>query len=193
MHRSLRTVILNGSLGRPSKTRTLLDAIHAQLQLQLPLESVHIDLVDEVPDIGACVWRDHLPERALQTLQRIEQADFLIVGAPVFRGSVPGLFKHLFDLIDTPAMAGKPVLLAATGGSQRHALVLEHQMRPLLAFFQTLTLPVGVYASAEDFLDGKLHSPAVAERIALAVQATVPVLAGLSARPPVGAYAKALG
>lgn len=176
MSHSIRTVILNGSLARPSKTRVLLDAMHAQLHPALPLETLHIDLVDLVADIGTCLWRDKLPAPALRALQAIENANFLIVGAPVFRGSVPGLFKHLLDLIDTPAMVGKPVLLAATGGSQRHALVIEHQMRPLLGFFQTLTLPVGVYASAEDFQDGKLHSAAVDARIALAVQTTVPVL-----------------
>lgn len=178
--RSIRTVILNGSLARPSKTRSLLDALHAQLHAQLPLETLHIDLVDLFEDIGTCLWREQLPERAMRALQAIETADFLIVGAPVFRGSVPGLFKHLFDLLDTPAMADKPVLLAATGGSQRHALVIEHQLRPLLSFFQTLTLPVGVYASAEDFQDGRLHSAAVDARIALAVQTTVPVLQALA-------------
>ena len=174
--RSIRTVILNGSLARPSKTRSLLDTLHTQL----PLETLHIDLVDLFEDIGTCLWREQLPERAMRALQAIETADFLIVGAPVFRGSVPGLFKHLFDLLDTPAMADKPVLLAATGGSQRHALVIEHQLRPLLSFFQTLTLPVGVYASAEDFQDGRLHSAAVDARIALAVQTTVPVLQALA-------------
>lgn len=182
--RSIRTVILNGSLARPSKTRSLLDALHAQLHTQLhtqlPLETLLIDLVDLFEDIGTCLWREQLPERAMRALQAIETADFLIVGAPVFRGSVPGLFKHLFDLLDTPAMADKPVLLAATGGSQRHALVIEHQLRPLLSFFQTLTLPVGVYASAEDFQDGRLHSAAVDARIALAVQTTVPVLQALA-------------
>ncbi|MFZ7337434.1 NAD(P)H-dependent oxidoreductase [Comamonas jiangduensis] len=127
--------------------------------------TVHIDLVDLVQDIGVHLWRDKLPATALHALQTIEGADFLILGSPVFRGSMPGLFKHLFDLIDSPAMLGKPVLLAATGGSQRHALVIEHQIRPLLAFFQTLTLPVGVYASEEDFQDGKLQSKAVTERI----------------------------
>lgn len=178
--RSIRTVILNGSLARPSKTRSLLDTLHAQLHTQLALETLHIDLVDLFEDIGTCLWREQLPERAMRALQAIETADFLIVGAPVFRGSVPGLFKHLFDLLDTPAMADKPVLLAATGGSQRHALVIEHQLRPLLSFFQTLTLPVGVYASAEDFQDGRLHSAAVDARIALAVQTTVPVLQALA-------------
>lgn len=181
MSRSIRTVVLNGSLARPSKTRALLDAIHTQLHAQLPLETVHIDLVDLVQEIGVCLWRDKLPAHALHALQAIESADFLILGSPVFRGSMPGLFKHLFDLIDSPAMLGKPVLLAATGGSQRHALVIEHQIRPLLAFFQALTLPVGVYASEEDFQDGKLQSNEVTARIQLAVQTTVSVLQAVPA------------
>lgn len=184
MPHSLRTVILNGSLARPSKTRALLDAVHAQMHMQLPLETLHIDLIDLVDEMGTCLWREQLPPNALSALRTIENADILIVGAPVFRGSVPGLFKHLFDLIDTPALLGKPVLLAATGGSPRHALVIEHQLRPLLSFFQTLTLPVGVFASPQDFEDGRLKSAAIADRIDLAVQSAVPVLRGLTGAQP---------
>lgn len=183
MNRLLRTVVVNGSLSRPSKTRALLDAVHVQLQAHLSLQTQYVELVDLVGHIGNCIWREQLPAQALRALQAVEEADFLIIGSPVFRGSVPGLFKHLFDLLDTPALAGKPTLVVATGGSQRHALVLEHQLRPLMAFFQTLTLPVGVYASAEDFVDGRLQSSAVAQRVALAVETSLPMLYAHAALP----------
>ena len=68
------------------------------------------------------------------------------------------------------------VLLAASGGSDRHALVIEHQLRPLFAFFQTLTLPLGVYATDADFADYRISSPALLERIALATQRALPLL-----------------
>lgn len=173
---SLHTVIINGSLSRPSKTRTLLDAIQRQLSAQLSLQTQTIDVVDLIDDIGTCLWREQLPPAALSALHAIEQADLLIVGTPVYRGSMPGLFKHLFDLVDTPALAGKPVLLAATGGSTRHALVIDHQLRPLFNFFQTLTLPIGIFGTPEDFSDGEISSSALQARIALAVQMAAPVL-----------------
>jgi FMN reductase len=66
-----------------------------------------------------------------------------------------------------------PVLLAATGGSDRHALVIEHQLRPLFGFFQALSLPIGVYATEADFTDYQITSPQVLERIERAVESAV--------------------
>ena len=103
------------------------------------------------------------------------QADLLIVAAPVFRGSYPGLLKHLFDLIDLNALVNTPVLLAATGGSERHALVLDHQLRPLFSFFQALTLPIGVYATEADFANYQITSEPLKARIRLAAERAAPL------------------
>ena len=73
------------------------------------------------------------------------------MASPVYRASFTGLFKHLFDFVGQYALFDKPGLLAATGGTDRHALIIEHQFRPLFAFFQALTLPIGVYAKDSDF------------------------------------------
>lgn len=111
-----------------------------------------------------------------QALAAAEQADVLVVVSPVFRGSYTGLFKHFFDLIEQDALIDKPVLLAANGGSERHALVIDHQLRPLFSFFQARTLPLGVYATDKDFVDRRLSNEAVIERTRLAVQRALPLL-----------------
>lgn len=178
MSRSLKTVIVNGSLSRPSRTRVLLDALHARLGQELPLQVQVIDLLDLQPHLGAALSKNDLPAATLQAIEAIGQADFLIVGAPVFRASLPGLLKHLFDLIDLDALQGKPVLLAATGGSPRHALILDHQLRPLFGFFSALTLPIGVYATPEDIENGQVRSESLRQRIELTVQLSAPVLRG---------------
>ncbi|NLP82099.1 FMN reductase, partial [Acinetobacter baumannii] len=114
-------------------------------------------------------------------LAAIESADVLVVGSPVYRGSYTGLFKHLFDLVHHEALIDVPVLLAATGGSDRHALVIDHQLRPLFSFFQARTLPLGVYASEQDFSGHEITSQALRERIALAVARALPLLSASSA------------
>lgn len=103
-------------------------------------------------------------------------ADALVVGSPVYKGSYTGLFKHLFDLVDPAALAGKPILLGATGGGDRHALVIEHQMRPLFGFFEAATIPTGVYAGAADLVDGRPASPALLDRLDRAVGQLAPWL-----------------
>ena len=75
------------------------------------------------------------------TRQAIEAADLLIVASPVYKGSYTGLFKHLFDFVGYEALIGKPTLLLATGGSERHALVIDHQLRTLFGFFRAATVP----------------------------------------------------
>jgi FMN reductase len=98
------------------------------------------------------------------------------VATPVYRGSFTGLFKHFFDFIDQDALIDKPVLLAATGGSERHALVIDHQMRPLFSFFQARTLPLGVYATDKDFVDYRVQDDALIQRAQLAVQRALPLI-----------------
>ncbi|WP_342665157.1 NAD(P)H-dependent oxidoreductase [Kaistia granuli] len=104
---------------------------------------------------------------ARQAFEAILDADALVVASPVYKGSYLGLFKHLFDLIDPKQLAGKPVILGATGGSERHALVIEHQLRPLFGFFNTQIVPTGLYATEKDFDDGAV-GPALSERIGVA-------------------------
>ncbi|MEG1329170.1 MAG: FMN reductase, partial [Janthinobacterium sp.] len=65
---------------------------------------------------------------------------------------------------------------AATGGSERHALMIDHQLRPLFSFFQARTLPLGVYATDKDFTDYRLQDEALIQRAALAVQRALPLI-----------------
>ena len=108
-------------------------------------------------------------------MQAIENADLVIAVTPVYKGSYSGLFKHLFDLVHPEALVDRPVLLAANGGSPRHALVVDHQLRPLFSFFQSLTLPLGVYASEADFKDYRISCELLQARIRLAVERALPL------------------
>jgi FMN reductase len=87
------------------------------------------------------------------------------VGSPVYKGTYTGLFKHFFDLLDQDSLVDLPVLLTATGGSDRHALVLDHGLRPLFSFFRAQTLPWGLYANSSDFDGYTVTSEELAERI----------------------------
>jgi len=170
MKTPLKVVAVTGSTFRPSRTLVLAEAIVAQLEQQLPIESRIIELGDIARPLGGALSRKELPETIEHQLRAIETADLLIVAVPVYRGSYPGQFKHLFDLIGQDALIDTPVLLAATGGSERHTLVIDHQLRPLFSFFQSLTLPIGVYATEKDFSDYLITSEPLKERIQLAVE-----------------------
>jgi FMN reductase, MsuE subfamily len=160
----LSIVAVSGNTHRPSRTRFLVEAIAAEVGGWRSIDLDVFDLLDIGEDIGA-FSRDALAPRAAAVIHAIEAADGLIVGSPVYKGSYTGLFKHLFDLVEPKALAGKPVIASATGGGHRHALVIEHQFRPLFGFFGAQTVPTAVYAGGEDFADGAL-SPQLQQRIA---------------------------
>jgi FMN reductase len=176
MTRTLKVVAVSGSLTHPSKTTVLVEEIVAALGRALPIESHLIALHELGPSLAGSLKRSQLPAEAEAELQRIESADVLVVASPVYRASFTGLFKHLFDFVDQYALVDTPVLLAASGGSERHALIIEHQFRPLFAFFQALTLPVGIYAHDSEFTDYKVTDAALQARIEKAVAKSVPVI-----------------
>ncbi|PPT91785.1 FMN reductase [Xanthomonas arboricola pv. arracaciae] len=180
MRTPLNVVAVSGSTSRPSRSLALAEATLAELGQRVAIKPSIIQLGDIARPLGAAVWRSELNEAAEQALRQIESADLLLVVTPVYRGSYPGLLKHLFDLIDIDALIDTPILLAATGGSERHALVIDHQLRPLFSFFQAVTLPIGIYATETDFHDYRVVNPAVRQRIELAAERAAGVL---GARP----------
>lgn len=141
-----------------------------------------VELGQLAPQLAGATWRTHLPDTVERELDAVERADVLVVATPVFRGSYTGLFKHFFDFIGQDALIDKPVLLAATGGSERHALMIDHQLRPLFSFFQARTLPLGVYATDKDFTDYRLRDEALIERARLAIERALPLI-DLTRRP----------
>ena len=193
-----RIVGFTANLQRPSKTRALAESLAEAVGTHLRADIRLFDMVDAGPGLGAAWSRDLLPLPARRIVEAIEGADALIVGSPVYKGVYTGLFKHLFDFVDPAALVGKPVILSATGGGPRHALVVEHALRPLFGFFSAHTIPSAVYGSDGDFRDGVLVDPGVKARIADAagqladlLQARATRITGPEAAAPVAAFASA--
>jgi FMN reductase len=173
----LNIVAISGGLNAPSKTEALLQTLVERLAKAIPIQVHFIKFSEIAPLLGGAIYRNQLPQQVQDHLAAVENADALIVGTPVYRASFTGLFKHFFDFIEQNALIDVPVLLAASGGSERHALVLEHQLRPLFSFFQAQTLPIGVYATDRDFSpEYTVQSELLNERINLAITRAVPVL-----------------
>ncbi len=140
--------------------KAVLDRVAAQAGVQARL----VDLADLVPDLGIAS-RAEAPPRVEEALRAIESADLLVVGSPVYKGSYTGLLKHLIDLVNYPALLGVPVGLLACGGTDRHALVIDHQLRPLFSFFGAKTLPTGVFMTDKTIQNGWVEEAACGARL----------------------------
>ncbi|MBK6046864.1 FMN reductase [Streptomyces sp. MBT55] len=159
----LRIVAVSAGLSQPSSTRLLADRLAAATRERLTAEQDRDDRDDRDIEVRVIELRDlavdianHLvsgfPSAGLrEAIDAVTEADGLIAVTPVFTASYSGLFKSFFDLIDHTALTGKPVVIAATGGTARHSLVLEHALRPLFAYLRAVTVPTSVYAASEDW------------------------------------------
>ncbi|MBB0233040.1 CE1759 family FMN reductase, partial [Streptomyces calidiresistens] len=173
-----RTVLaVSAGTGRPSATRLLADRLltavreaarsRADTDAAAPRTEV-IELREHAVDI-ASAGVTGFPGAGLRALlDRVRAADGLVVATPVHSASYSGLFKSFFDVLgaDEPtALRGVPVLQAATGGTARHSLVLDHAMRPLFSHLGATVLPTGVYAAPEDWGGGSTGRDALGARI----------------------------
>lgn len=155
MTRPLKVVVVNGSPTLASKTMGLADLVTSTLETMVPVEVQRINVYQLGIGFTDAVARENVSDVVEEQLDAAETAAVLVAATPVFRASYPGMFKHFFDLVGQYALANKPVILVSTGGSDRHALVIDHVLRPLFAFSQARTIPVGFYVNAGDF-DGTL-------------------------------------
>lgn len=168
MRRARSVVGFVGSHRRLSKARFLVETIAARLMAQHAIELRIFDLHDTGPALCAAS-RSGLDPQSRALIGAIEGADGLVIGCPVFQGSYPGLFKHVFDLVHPLALRNRPVLLTAVGGGVRHSLVVEHQLRPLFGFFEAATISTALYACADE-LEPDVELPEIlAARLANAV------------------------
>ncbi|MBA0099012.1 FMN reductase [Stenotrophomonas indicatrix] len=186
MSSALNVVALIGSPTASANSRTLLLVRHLLEELRERI-NISVELVELAPiarSLGQALQRSEVEPQVERALATIESAQLLVAAAPVYRGSYPGLFKHLIDFIGLDALVDTPVLLAATGGSERHALVIDHQLRPLFSFLQAHTLPIGVYATPADFDGDRINSAALQARIQLAAERAAGHVAHLAAVLP---------
>lgn len=144
---------VSAGLSQPSSTRLLADrlatAVRGELGEQTTVEVV--ELRDYAHDITDNLLTGFANQRLRQVLELVDRADGLVLTSPVFTASYSGLFKSFVDVLDPESVRYKPVLLAATGGTERHSLVLEHALRPLLSYLRARTVPTAVYAASSDW------------------------------------------
>jgi FMN reductase len=151
-----RVTVISAGTSEPSSTRMLADRIaHRSLEL-LRETGTHasvgvIELAPLAVDIANATVAGFPSDQLQAAIEQIARADAIIAASPVYKAGISGLFKSFIDVLDDDLLTAKPVLLAATAGSGRHALVIDDQMRPLFAYMRALTLPTSVFAGPEDW------------------------------------------
>ena len=173
--RTLTVAALSASPHEPSKTTALLDTVMAAFREATPLREERLLMTEIAPALGQSLTRDGVGDAAKRALDTVEGCDLLVVTTPIYRATYTGMFKHFFDLVGQDALVGTPVFLSAIGGNLSHALSIDHQLRPLFAFFRAVALPEGVFAEGADFSGHQPGEP-LQRRARAAVERAMPLV-----------------
>ncbi|MDX6351890.1 MAG: reductase [Streptomyces sp.] len=184
---TLKLVVVSAGLSQPSSTRLLADRLAGATRQSLGGDGRPVDVrVVELRDLATDIANNMVtgfPSTALrEALAAVTEADGVIAVTPIFTASYSGLFKSFFDVIDNTALIGKPVLIAATGGTARHSLALEHAVRPLFGYLRSIVVPTAVYAASEDWgTAGDDRTDGLASRITRAAGELAGLMGGRAA------------
>jgi FMN reductase len=162
---TFRLAVVNAGTSDPSATRLLADrtaeraaALAARHQNSVTLGA--IELRELAADVSTALVSQLVTPKLQQAITILGEADGIIAATPVYKAGPSGLFTSFFDVLDNDLLIAKPVVLAATAGTARHALVADEAMRPMFAYLRTMTAPTSLFAAPEDWGD-----PALATRI----------------------------
>ena len=162
---TFRLAVVSAGTGDPSSTRLLADRT-AERAAALAVGHGHtvtarvIDLREIAADVSTALVSQLVTPKLQQAVTALGEADGIIAAAPVYKAGPSGLFTSFFHVLDNDLLIAKPVVLAATAGTARHALVADDAMRPMFAYLRTMTVPTSLFAAPEDWSD-----PALAKRI----------------------------
>jgi FMN reductase len=157
-----RLAVVSAGIGDPSSTRLLADrtaecatALAASRGTAVTVSV--IDLREVAADISTALVSQLITAKLQKAITVLGEADGVIAAAPVYKAGPSGLFTSFFHILDNDLIIAKPVVLAATAGTARHALVVDDQMRPLFAYLRAMTVPTALFAAPEDWGDPALN------------------------------------
>ncbi|SFB00817.1 FMN reductase [Amycolatopsis marina] len=182
-----KLTVVSAGLSQPSSTRLLADRLTAATRRALvehgeEAEVEVIELREHAHDLANNLLTGVPTGKLGPAIDAVTGADGLIAVTPVFNASYSGLFKTFFDVLDPDSLTGLPVLAAATGGTPRHSLALEHALRPMFAYLRAVVVPTAVYAASPDWGSSGTGGSELTTRIDRAAEELAALAAGRTRR-----------
>jgi len=157
-----KLVIISAGTSDPSSSRLLADRI-ADRTCELAachgqnVTSTVVELREIAADVASALVSQLITPKLQTAIAALGGADGIIASTPVYKAGPSGLFKSFFDVLDDDLIIARPVVLAATAGTARHALVVDDQMRSMFAYLRAMIIPTSLFAAPEDWGDSALN------------------------------------
>jgi FMN reductase len=181
-----RIVVVSAGTGDPSSTRLLADrtaqrigAVAAQHEETVEISTV--DLRQIAAEVTTALVSQHVGPGLRAAMDAVAAADGIVAATPVYAAGPSGLFTSFFQVLDTDTLIGTPVVLAATAGTARHALVADDQMRGMFGYLRAMTVPTALFAAPEDWADAALTTRIDRAALELVTLMTADVAAAIRA------------
>lgn len=162
MGQNFQLVVVSAGTSDPSSTRLLADRVAGRVtalagKRAQTVTTTVIELRELASEIANALVSNHIGAKLQNAIATLRRADGIVASTPVYKAGASGLFTSFFQILDNDLLIAKPVVLAATAGTARHALVVDDQMRGLFAYLRTVVVPTSLFASTEDWQDNGLN------------------------------------
>jgi FAD reductase [NAD(P)H] len=163
----MKVLGISGSISSTSRTTALVRAVADRAAHRAGARCEVLDLRDV--QLPFCDGRDpsSYDGDVDAILRKVREADVVVVGTPVYQGSLTGVLKNFLDLLPSSVWRHKIVGLVVTGGTYQHFLVGENQLKPIFSYLRAYVAPGYIYAHNAHFNAAKeVSDPEILERVA---------------------------
>ncbi|MEK4024895.1 MULTISPECIES: NADPH-dependent FMN reductase [Sporosarcina] len=169
----MKIVVLAGSIVG-SKTKTaMLKTVEILKQNYPQHEVMLIDLAEYTVEFSDGRNYFEYEGDTKYITETIMAADAMIIGTPTFQASIPATLKNIFDLLPVNAFRDKVVSSIVTAGTAKHYLMVEQQLKPILAYMKAHIVPTYVFIEEKDFLRKEIVNDDILFRLERLVEDTV--------------------
>lgn len=92
-------------------------------------------------------------EDTFTVVNKVLAADFLVIGTPIYQASITGALKNLLDHLPVDAFKSKVTGMITTGAIDKHFLVADYQLKPILSYLKGLVPSESVFVHNDSFDD----------------------------------------
>ncbi|MFD1039312.1 NADPH-dependent FMN reductase [Virgibacillus byunsanensis] len=147
----MKLIGISGALAGDKTSLAVNDVLVAAQLLDSSLQTELIDLREYEVEFAVGAPLADYNEDTWNVVNKILSADFLVFGTPIYQASITGALKNLLDHFPENAFKYKVTGMVATGWSDKHFLVPEYQLKPVLSYFKGLVPTGNVFIHNDSF------------------------------------------
>lgn len=149
----MKLVGISGSLVGSKTSKAVNEVLVAAKSLDPTIQVELIDLREYDIEFVNGAPLSYYNDDTIKVVNTILAADALVIGTPIYQASITGVLKNLFDHLPVDAFKSKVIGMVITGGTDKHFLVMEYQLKPILTYFKGLVTVQNVFVHNDYFDD----------------------------------------